>query len=100
MIIPAGLAIDSERTMIYVVDQWGARVNIYEFMGEKYKKREGMKETGEEIGVTRVKLVFYVGSAVIGSIPPGSQSSAQAIFSPHSKLAELVPRSLHYINIS
>lgn len=41
-ILPAGIAIDSE-DRIYLVDQWNARVNVYEYMGEKYKARQGKK---------------------------------------------------------
>jgi sugar lactone lactonase YvrE len=39
-ILPAGIAIDSE-DRIYVVDQWNQRLNIYEFMGKKYRARQG-----------------------------------------------------------
>ncbi len=42
-ILPAGIAIDSE-DKIYVVDQWNARVNVYEYMGEKYKARQVKKK--------------------------------------------------------
>lgn len=38
-ILPAGLAVGRD-DKIYVVDQWNARVNVYEFMGEKYKARK------------------------------------------------------------
>ena len=42
-ILPAGLSIDSE-DRIYLIDQWNARVNVYEYMGEKYKARKGKKQ--------------------------------------------------------
>lgn len=38
-ILPAGLSIDSE-DKIYVVDQWNARINVYEYIGDKYKARQ------------------------------------------------------------
>lgn len=38
MILPAGIAIDEE-DYIYVVDSWNARVNVYEYIGEKSKAR-------------------------------------------------------------
>ena len=41
-ILPAGLSIDGE-DKIYVIDQWNARVNVFEYMGEKYKARQGKK---------------------------------------------------------
>ncbi len=43
MILPADLVIDSE-DKIYVVDQWNARVNVYQYMGEKYKASQGKKK--------------------------------------------------------
>jgi DNA-binding beta-propeller fold protein YncE len=42
-ILPAGIAIDSE-DRIYVVDQWNRRLNVYEFMGEKYRVRQGVSK--------------------------------------------------------
>ena len=42
-ILPAGIAIDSE-DQIYVVDQWNQRINVYEFMGEKFKARGGAQK--------------------------------------------------------
>lgn len=38
MILPAGISIDNE-DYIYVVDSWNARVNVYEYLGEKSKAR-------------------------------------------------------------
>ncbi len=38
MILPADIAIDDE-DYLYVVDSWNARVNVYEFLGEKSKAR-------------------------------------------------------------
>jgi DNA-binding beta-propeller fold protein YncE len=39
-VLPAGIAIDSE-DRIYVVDQWNQRLNVYEFMGKKFRARGG-----------------------------------------------------------
>ncbi len=47
IILPAGMYIDKD-DYIYIADSWNERVNVYEFLGEKHKKRT-------EEGVTLVK---------------------------------------------
>ncbi|MFQ5901771.1 MAG: 6-bladed beta-propeller [Thermodesulfobacteriota bacterium] len=50
MILPAGIAIDKQ-DRIYVADQWNQRVNMFQFLSERYKKEhpEEMKKL-EEFG--------------------------------------------------
>lgn len=43
MVLPAGMAADGE-DYLYVVDSWNRRVHVYEYLGEKYKAREGVTE--------------------------------------------------------
>ncbi len=47
IILPAGMFIDKD-DYIYISDSWNERVNVYEFLGEKHKKRT-------EEGITLVK---------------------------------------------